>query len=211
MLIEIYQDVVCPWCRIGKKNLFDALSDWKARTGTEPTIQYRAYQLDPNLPPEGMPFMKSMTHKSGSSESVRRMMEHVTGAGADVGLTFRFDQVSWMPNTRMAHRLIALTPEAQRTELIDSLFRAYFEEGVTLSRQEELLAIGEAAGWQREQLAARLNNGEGSAEVDDDLERGKRLGISGVPLFIFNRKYALSGAYPKSEMLLLLDRFHTDA
>lgn len=208
MLIEIYQDIVCPWCRIGKKNLFDALSDWKERTGAEPAIQYRAYQLNPDLPPEGIPFMECMTQISGSADSARRMMDHVTAAGAGVGLPFRYDRVSWMPNTRTVHRLIALTPEARQSKLVDALYRAYFEEGVTLSRREDLLDIGEKAGWEREVLAARLDGDDGCAQVDEDLERGRRFGIGGVPYFIFNRKFALSGAYPKSEILLLLDRFH---
>lgn len=209
MHIELYSDVVCPWCRIGKQNLFRALELWEAKGGEPVTITYRAYQLDPTLPEEGRPFEEAMQQKMGSAETLQRMLEHVTKAGAAVGLTFRFDRVTRMPNTRLAHRFIALVPEENKTAAVEALFHANFEEGRDVAQLSELLAVARELGLDEEDFRSRLLSGEGSESVEADIEQAHKIGVTGVPFFVFNNKYALSGAYPAEELIGLMERVAT--
>jgi len=94
MKIEVYSDMVCPWCRIGKKNMNDAVTAWHEQTGQTIEVSYHAYQLDPTLPPDGLPFNSVMEKKMGGAERLRPMLQRVTDAGAAVGVTFRFDKSS---------------------------------------------------------------------------------------------------------------------
>ncbi|MFC5647804.1 DsbA family protein [Paenibacillus solisilvae] len=209
MHIDLYSDVVCPWCRIGKQNLFRALELWDAKGGEPVTITYRAYQLDPSLPEEGRAFDEAMQKKMGGPETLQRMLEHVTKAGADVGVTFRFDRVTRMPNTRLAHRFVTLVPEADKTAAVDALFRAYFEEGRDVAQLDELLAVARELGLDEDDIRSRLLNEEGSTSVDADIEQARKIGVTGVPFFVFNNKYALSGAYPAEELMGLMERVAT--
>ncbi|AZN38634.1 DsbA family oxidoreductase [Paenibacillus albus] len=209
MHIDLYSDVVCPWCRIGKQNLFRAIELWKEKTDEPVTVTYHAYQLDPNLPEEGRAFDDVMTRKMGGPESMKRAMEQVTRAGAAVGVTFRFDLVSRMPNTRLAHRFVALLPEERHAEAVEELFRAYFEEGVDVAQLSAIMSIAERIGVNTPDLEKRLASGEGGDSVDADLQKAQQLGITGVPFVIFNNRYALSGAYPAEEMLGLMSGVNT--
>ncbi|BBH23798.1 DSBA oxidoreductase [Paenibacillus baekrokdamisoli] len=209
MHIDLYSDVVCPWCRIGKQNLFRALKQWEAKGGEPVTITYKAYQLDPNLPEEGRSFDEVMQKKMGGAETLQRMLEHVTKSGAAVGVTFRFDRVTRMPNTRLAHRFIALVPEESKTAAVDSLFRATFEEGRDVAQLSEVLAVAIELGLDEADIRTRLLAGEGSESVDADIEQAHKIGVTGVPYFVFNNKYALSGAYPADELIGLMERVAT--
>ncbi|WP_219834483.1 DsbA family protein [Paenibacillus sp. R14(2021)] len=204
MHIDLYSDVVCPWCRIGKQNLARALEKW-AQINDEPvTVSYHAYQLDPDLPEEGSSFKEVMTRKAGGPESMRRGIEHLTGAGAAVGVTFHFDKISRMPNTRLAHRLVAILPEDSRETAVEALFKAYFEEGIDIAQMHEIIAIAERLGFDGAATRTRLEQGEGAESVDADLKRAQQIGVTGVPFFVFNNRYALSGAYPAEELLGLM-------
>ncbi|RAP74049.1 DsbA family oxidoreductase [Paenibacillus montanisoli] len=210
MHIDVYSDVVCPWCRIGKQNLTRAIAMW-SETNDEPvTVAFHAYQLDPGLPPEGRPFDEVMIKKMGGGpESLKRATQHVTQAGAAVGVTFRFDRVTRMPNTYLAHRFIALLPEDRKEEAVDELFRAYFEEGLDVAQMSVILSVAERLGVFSPDLQERLERGEGREAVDADLRKAQQLGITGVPFFIFNNRYALSGAYPAEEMFGLMGGVNT--
>ncbi|REE91407.1 putative DsbA family dithiol-disulfide isomerase [Paenibacillus taihuensis] len=209
MHIDVYSDVVCPWCRIGKQNLLRAIELWKERNDEPVTVTYHAYQLDPNLPEEGRAFDEVMMRKMGGRESMKRAMDQVTRAGAAVGVTFRFDQVSRMPNTRLAHRFIALLPEERRADAVEELFRAYFEDGADVAQLDAIMSIAEQLGVNTPDLEKRLMSGEGGQAVDADLRKAQQIGITGVPFFIFNNRYALSGAYPAEELLGLMGGVNT--
>ena len=208
MHIDVYSDLVCPWCRIGKQNLSRAIELWKAAGGGPVSIAYRAFQLDPQLPPEGRPFAESMAVKMGSEEGVRRATGQVTEAGAAVGVTFRYDRVTRMPNTKLAHRLIKLLPAAQQAAAVDALFRAYFEEGQDIARLDAIEAATAAIGPEAAAAIARLRTDDaaGEAEVDAELEQAARIGVTGVPFFVFNNRFALSGAYPAEELAGLMNK-----
>lgn len=201
MKIDVYSDMVCPWCRIGKKNMNDALMAWSQETNTTIPVHYHAYQLDPTLPPEGLPFNDAMEKKMGGADRLRPMLERVTEAGAAVGVTFRFDQIPRMPNTVLAHRMTALVPENRRADWVEAVMKAYFEEGRDIAVKQVLLDIAAELNLDTADLSSRIDAGEGADSVQKDIETAQGLGISGVPFFIINDKYALSGAYPAAQFL----------
>ncbi|MGG1312757.1 MULTISPECIES: DsbA family oxidoreductase [Cohnella] len=201
MHIQMYSDMVCPWCRIGKKNLRDAILEWSQSPGDGVTVSYHAFLLDPTLPPEGLPFKPLMEKKFGGPDRLAPMLERVTQAGADVGVAFRFDRVTRMPNTVLAHRLTYLVPENRREEWIDAVMTAYFEFGKDIADRDVLLEIAGDLGLEAGDLAGRLAKGEGEAEVNADLQRAQKMGITGVPFFVIDGKYALSGAYPAADLV----------
>lgn len=204
MRIEIFEDIACPWCRIGKKNLEDALANFTA----EPVeVQYRAFQLDPTTPIDGSPFRELMVQKfRAGEEQLNGMFQQVTQAGKASGLHFDFSKVEKMPNTLKAHQLIAIAPEENKKSLVDALFRAYFEEGKDVGHIEVLLDTAEQIGMNREQTAAQLNAKAGLEQVEADQEFAGQAGVTGVPFFIINRKYALSGAQPTATFLQVLQQ-----
>ncbi|QHW32505.1 DsbA family oxidoreductase [Paenibacillus rhizovicinus] len=204
MHIDLYSDVACPWCRIGKQNLARALELWAEQNDEPVTVAYHAFQLDPDLPEEGRAFDEAMMRKMGGPESMKRVVEHVTGAGAAVGLTFRFDRVGKMPNTRLAHRFVALLQDEQKEAVVDALFKSYFEDGSDVTQLDEMVAIAERLGLDAADIRTRLEQGEGEESVEADLKRARQIGVTGVPFFVFNNRYALSGAYPAEELLGLM-------
>ncbi|MDB4866706.1 MAG: DsbA family oxidoreductase [Cohnella sp.] len=201
MKIEVYSDMVCPWCRIGKKNMSDALAQWEQQAGETVPVSYRAYQLDPNLPPEGKPFRQNMEAKMGGADRLQPMLQRVTDAGAEIGVTFRFDQVDSMPNTLLAHRITKLLPADRQGQWVDTAMAAYFEQGRNIADMEMLLELAAGMGLDAEDLRKRLEAGEGTSEVQQDFDSAKAIGITGVPFFLINDKYALSGASPASQFL----------
>jgi predicted DsbA family dithiol-disulfide isomerase len=201
MKIDVFSDMVCPWCRIGKKNMNDAIMAWAQETNETVPVTYRAYQLDPTLPPEGKPFRQAMEAKMGGADRLNPMLQRVTDAGADIGVTFRFDQVKDMPNTLLAHRITALVPADRQQEWVEAAMAAYFEDGKNIAEQDVLLELATNIGLDAEDIRRRLAAGEGSAEVERDFEMARGMGITGVPFFIVNGKYALSGAYPSAQFL----------
>ncbi|SDD14614.1 Predicted dithiol-disulfide isomerase, DsbA family [Paenibacillus sp. UNCCL117] len=207
--IDIYSDMVCPWCRIGKSNLMKALAAWK--DGDQATVSYRAYQLDPELPPEGKPFQEAMAKKMGGVHQIAQATDQVTRAGAAAGVPFRFDRVTRMPNTKLAHRLTALLPSDKQGPWVDAVMKAYFEEGQDIALREVLLSLASELGEDAEALGRRLDLGEGETQVKDDQQQAARMGVTGVPFFVFNNKYALSGAYPPDQIVKVLEQTAAEA
>ncbi|XEC95284.1 DsbA family protein [Paenibacillus tarimensis] len=206
MQIDIYQDIVCPWCRIGERNLLEALKLSNRSFVEGITVNYRAYPLDPDLPPEGCGLLEAMTVKMGGAANVPRVIEHVTKVGAEAGIVFRFDLITTLPNTNSAHRFISLARPDKKAEIVDALYRAYFEEGRDIGKLDELSRIAQRAGLDELLLRKRLEQGDGAESVKDDLDSARSVGVDGVPFFVFNDKYTLSGAYPAAELTCLLER-----
>ncbi|WP_276353431.1 DsbA family oxidoreductase [Cohnella caldifontis] len=201
MKIDLYSDMVCPWCRIGKKNMYDAIMAWANETNETVDVAFHAFQLDPGLPPEGKPFRDTMEAKMGGAARLDPMLQRVTEAGAGIGLTFRFDRIARMPNTLLAHRITAILPEESRQAWVDAAMDAYFEEGRDIADLDVLLGLAEGIGADAGELRKRLDAGDGTAETDRDFAAARDMGITGVPFFIINGKYALSGAYPSAQFL----------
>jgi predicted DsbA family dithiol-disulfide isomerase len=199
--VDVYHDTVCPWCRIGKRHLQLALVDWD---GPPVETNFHAFYLNPDLPAEGYEFAPYMLAKGGGQISLEQFFDRPREMGARVGLTFNFEEISRAPNTTLSHQLIAITPEDQREAMIDAVY--YFEHGRDIGDLEVLLAIAADQGFDpvavREQLAA----GAGLDAVQADLDFTRRQGISGVPFFIFNDRYAFSGAQPPHMIRRVLEQ-----
>ena len=196
MNIDVYHDIPCPWCRIGKANLETALRQWD---GEPVTMTWRPFLLDPDVPPAGTPLRDFYRRKFGA-ENVEPMFERVRAAGHRAGVEFDFEDAIRAPSLD-AHRLISLAPEEARTAIVDGLQRAYFNEGRNVSDLETLADVAEAAGLDREETLARLQSGERSTETAEAIENAYRVGVTGVPFFVFDDRYALSGAQPPDTIL----------
>jgi predicted DsbA family dithiol-disulfide isomerase len=189
--IDIYSDVVCPWCYIGKRRLEGALSETGLR---DADVHWRAYQLNPDLPPEGMDRRQYMRAKFGP-DALGRIHGRLTEAGLSVGIDFQFGRIERAPNTFNAHRLLHLARERLRQEdLAESLFHAYFIDGRDIGDSAVLAELAVAAGLG--DIHAWLAGDSGSQAVLDDLAEAARLGISGVPFYVFPGRYAVTGAQP---------------
>jgi len=205
--IEIFSDVVCPWCFIGKRRLEEALRRLAAsgNRGAPPRVQWRAFQLNPWLPPGGMERAEYVTRKFGSAAG--GVYTRVAGVGSQVGIGFAFDRIARQPNTVDAHRLIRLAGEEQRQDaVVETLFRAYFLEGADLSSTAVLLGLAQRAGLDPERAQACLTDEGTRAAVLDEDRQAREIGVEGVPFFVFNRRLAVSGAQEPDVLLAAIDR-----
>jgi len=197
LLIEIASDVICPWCYIGKRRLEKALATLKDEV--EVRIEWLPFQLNPDMPGQGVARADYRRAKFGSVEKGRALDARVAQEGAGEGISFAFDRMERTPNTVAAHQLIDLAQKQDRASpvtsgkansVVDGLFRAYFEEGRDIGDAGVLAGIAQAAGVENWPAGAN------ALHVAEQEERVRDLGISGVPTFIFDRKSGISGAYP---------------
>lgn len=196
MHIDVYHDIACPWCRIGKANLETALQSWD---GEPVTITWQPFLLEQGLPREGVPARDHYRAKFGE-ENIAPMFERVRGAGRNVGLEFNFESAIRAPSED-AHRLIWLAPEDRKKAVLEGLHRAYFNESRNVADLETLADIAASAGMDREDTLRRLQSDEGRAETAEAIDQAYRLGVTGVPFFVFDKRYALSGAQPPATLL----------
>lgn len=205
-MIDIYSDVVCPWCYVGKRRLERALSDSKDLA--KPAITWRPFQLNPTMPEEGLERAAYLEAKFGSLEAFRQMEEHVLAAGAEEHIAFAFDRIARTPNTFLAHRLIWYAgQEGRQNAMVDSLFNGYFEEGADIGSPSILAQLAERAGLKAEPF---LRGQDGTAEVKAEESAGHRLGIRSVPYFLLNGTYALSGAQPPDRFVAAFKMVEVD-
>ncbi len=197
MRIDLFHDTACPWCRIGKRQLQLALDAWQ---GEPVEVHYRSFLLNPAMPPEGYEFRSYMQAKGGGRVPLEHFFAAPREMGAAVGLRFNFEQIRRAPNTMLSHRLIALAPDDRRSAVVDAVYAAYFEHGQDIGDLQTLVDIAAAAGMDA-QLTGRLLEGDTArAQVLADVRWAQEAGISGVPFFIFDGKYALSGARPPAAL-----------
>lgn len=208
MQLDIYSDTVCPWCFVGKRRLERALA---MRPGVAIEIRWRAFQLNPGMPAEGMERREYLELKFGGPERAARIYEAVRMAGESEGIRFAFDRIRRTPNTFDSHRLLRHAHDAGRqSALLEDLFQTYFLAGEDIGNRRVLLGCADRAGLDVA-LAERYLAGNEEAEstlAEDRLAR--RQGINGVPCFIFNGRFALSGAQPPEALLQLLDLADVD-
>ena len=193
MQIDVFSDVVCPWCYIGKRHLEAALK--QAGIG-DAQIHWRAYQLNPDIPPAGLDRRRYLEEKFGGAEAVARIHERVSAAGQGAGIGFQFDKIVRSPNTFDAHRLLRLAAaQEKQQDVAEALFHAYFIDGRDIGDHGVLIDLATAVGLSGD-LAAWLAGGSESDGVRQDLAAAAQMGIGGVPFFVFANRYALSGAQP---------------
>ena len=204
MRIEVWADLVCPWCWIGETRLYRALEQ---RPDVQAEIVWRPFQLQPDLPPEGKPWDEVVREKFGGPERARAMFAHVAAAGAADGLAFDLERIAAHPNTRDAHRLVLLAQEAGLgREMAEALFRANFQEGRDIGKTGVLADVGAQVGLDRDRVARFLGGDQLGRVVDESQAEARALGVEGVPFFVLEGKYAFSGAQPVDTFVAVLDR-----
>jgi predicted DsbA family dithiol-disulfide isomerase len=192
--IDIVSDVVCPWCYLGKARLEAALGQMKDVTAE---INWRPYQLDPTIPRGGVDRKKYMEAKFGTGPRLGEVHKQLEGFGREVGIRYEFDAIKVAPNTMDAHRLIRWAAQAGagiQGKVVDRLFKLYFTEGADIGNHAVLIKAGSENGMDKAIIEALLPTDAEEAGVIGEIATSKQLGISGVPCFIFNQKYAVSGA-----------------
>ena len=193
LTIEVASDVICPWCYIGKRRLEKALALVKGEIA--PEIRWLPFQLNPDMPAQGMPRAEYRKAKFGSVERGRELDARVAAEGRREGIEFAFERMQRTPNTVAAHRLIQLAQEqGLAAPVVDALFRAYFEEAQDIGDAAVLAAIAQRCGVAKWPQSA---DGKEVAALEEEM-RG--LGISAVPTFIFDRKAGVSGAHPPESL-----------
>ena len=208
MRLDIYSDTICPWCFIGKRRLERALA---ARPQPGLSIQWRAFQLNPGMPPEGMDRRYYLEAKFGGVERAGRIYEMVRAAGASEGIRFAFDKIARTPSTLDSHRLIRFAAAAERqASMLEAVFRAYFLDGRDIGSKEVLVDLAQESGVDAEAAARYLDSETDLETVLSEDRIARRLGITGVPCFVFNGRFALSGAQEPEALFQLFDLARED-
>ncbi len=218
MNIDIISDVVCPWCYVGKRQIEAALALYaQQHPGAEPPrISWRPFQLNPQLPPEGMSRQEYVLQKFGAARA-KDVYARVIAAGAEYGIPFAFDKIARQPNTVAAHSLIALAgaedtrADGLQGRVKEALLHAYFLDGVDLTRMENLVAIATAGGLDRKKVEHCLADAQARRAVESEDRRARAIGVEGVPFFIFNGKLAVSGAQGPRALLDAMRQAETAA
>ena len=204
MQLDVVSDTICPWCYVGKRRLDRAL---QARPDVNLDIRWRPFQLDPDIPEEGIDRKIYLQRKFGNSEKAKEIYSALVESGAEEGIDFQFDRIEKTPNTLNSHRLIRWAESAGCQDLIVSLlFEAYFELGQDIGDKDVLESIAKDAGMDTTIVHDLLQS-----EADLDLVRredklARTMGISGVPTFLYNQKFVLVGAQDPETLLHMYDR-----
>lgn len=203
MQIEVYADVVCPWCYVGERRLELALAQ-----RPDVTIErvWRPFQLRPEMPQGGLPWREFAQEKFGGWQRAQAAFAQVTQAGAADGLEFNFDRVASAPNTVDAHRLILWGRErGQEWETASALFAAYFAGGCNLNNRDELVTLMASLGFEGGEVRDYLASEANVAEVKASQQQAGQLGVQSVPFYVLDGRYAVSGAQPVEVFVRALD------
>ena len=204
--VDIWSDVMCPFCYIGKRRIENALEKFPDRDTVQ--IEWHSYQLEPDLKTSGKEniYEYLASRKGQSLEWSRQMHERVVKMAEEVGLKYDFDHAV-VANSFNAHRLLQLAKvKGVANDIEESLFRSYFTDGKDISDPEVLVSIGKQAGMKEQDIREVFNGGAYSEEVNNDIQEAYDIGVNGVPFFVFNNKYAISGAQPEEYFLQVLNQ-----
>jgi predicted DsbA family dithiol-disulfide isomerase len=204
MRIDIYSDTVCPWCFLGKRRFELALAE---RPQYEPRVTWRPFELNPDLPWEGVERAAYLAAKIGDAARIAAMEEVLVHHGEAIGLKFRFDLIDRMPNSRRSHLLIAhAARHGLQARVKDRVMQAYFQEGVDIGDMEELVRLGVETGLAEREARSALVLREGQDGVVAAERHATAIGISVIPTFIFDGQYTLSGAQEPTNLARILDQ-----
>lgn len=191
--IDIVSDTVCPWCFVGKRRLERALAQVPA--GIEVRIGWRPFQLNPDMPREGAERREHLAKKFGDGDRAKEIYRQVQAAGESVDLAFNFAGIARQPNTVDSHRLIDRAGrEGKQDAVVEALFQAYFMDGKDIGNIDTLVAIAAQAGMDAQAVRAYLASDEDRERIGAEDQMARRMGVQGVPCFILNRQFAISGA-----------------
>ncbi|MBF0247085.1 MAG: DsbA family oxidoreductase [Alphaproteobacteria bacterium] len=203
MNIKVFFDPICPWCFLGKRRLERAL---ELRPAIQATITWRPFMLNPDMPAGGMEREAYLLHKFGSQTRVRRLLGALELMGASEEIPFSFHRIVQTPSTVGAHRLVHYAEDFGRDgAVIDTLFRAYFQDGRDIGSIDILSEIGRESGLDGGPLDAFLDSETDTEWVYKENTRAHRLGVNGVPCFLFDGELALQGAQPPAILTRMLD------
>lgn len=203
MEIDIFSDTICPWCFIGKRRLERALAE---RPQPNLTIRWRAFQLNPDMPEDGMERQRYIEVKFGGSVNAQAVYDQVRAAGESEGIDFAFEAMKRTPNTIASHRLIRHAADSGHQDaVVQALFDAYFLRGEDIGDLEVLTAAAEVGGLDAAAARAFLESDAEAQDVRAEDQAARQAGISGVPCFIFNGHHALAGAHPPEVLHQLFD------
>ncbi len=201
--IDVYSDVICPWCYLGKARLEKALTLYSKASEVE--VRYLPYELNPATPEEGYDRKQYLERKYGSA--IKSADERLKKFGKEAGIEFDFDKAARIPNTFLAHRLGWLADQKGiGLKAVNDLHKAYFTDGVDVGNAESLAKLAATWGWNETEILAFLKSEQGSEEVRALEEKAYNLGVTGVPFFVFNNKVAVSGAQAVETFLEVLNK-----
>ncbi|USQ76251.1 DsbA family oxidoreductase [Ornithinimicrobium cryptoxanthini] len=193
--VDIWSDIACPWCYIGKRKFERAVEEFSA-DGREVEVEYHSFELAPDTPVdfEGSEVDFLVAHKGMPAEQVEQMLSQVSSIASSVGLDYDFESMQHT-NTVRAHQVLHLAKgKGLQVELKERLLKAYFEQGRHVGRAEELADLAAEVGLDRDEVLSALESEEFLPDVRADIAQARNYGISGVPFFVLDRKFGVSGA-----------------
>ncbi len=199
--IDVISDVMCPWCYIGKTNLDAAIAQMD---NLEIEVRWRPYQLDGTLPKEGISRSDYLNNKFGGEAGAQEVYGRIKDAGENLGIDFNFDAMEVSPNTMDAHRVIlwagGQSAEVQN-KLVERLFELFFLEGGHIGLDEVLVQAAEHAGMDGQIVSDLLKTEDDKESVAGQIEHARQMGVTGVPCFIVDNKFAVMGAQPPEQLV----------
>ncbi len=205
LTVEVYSDVVCPWCYVGKRRLEQALESSGRHQSA--LVFWRPFQLNPTMPKAGMDRRVYLEAKFGGPGAMEAIQNRIAGAGVSAGIEFAFDRIARTPNTFDAHRLIWFAQQQGRQDAaVEDLFHGYFTEGLNIGEHDVLVSLAARAGLDGAAVGRFLQSQDGIEAVRQEEARGRQLGIRGVPYFLLNGKTVVSGAQPVETFLEAIEQ-----
>ena len=206
--VDVVSDVVCPWCYVGKRRLEAAIG----KSGEAVEVRWRPFQLDPTIPPMGLDRRTYLAGKFGDPAKLDAVHARLTATGAEIGIPFAFDRIARSPNTLDAHRLIRWSASAGRQgEIVEALFHGYFVEGLDIGDSKVLRDIAGRCGMDETLVHRLLASGSDNEDVRQEIATAVRLGVSGVPFFIFAGRYAVPGAQDADVLAAAIAKARSEA
>jgi len=197
--VAIVSDVACPWCYVGKRRLEKALKQWK---GAPVEVTWHPFQLDPNMPEAGLNRNMYLSNKFGDVDSAQVMVDRLVDAGEDEGITFNFGDKWLAVNTLPLHQLLHVAGEEGFKDVLKERFlKAYFDENLHLNDINVLYSVMSEFNWSAEKTKKVLDDDSIAYAVKQEITHYQQRGVSGVPFFIINDKFGISGAQPPNVFL----------
>jgi len=204
MIIDVVSDVVCPWCYLGKHRLEAALA---LRPDIKAEVRWKPYFLDPRVPREGMARVDYLSRKFGSDERIRPAHERLSKLGKEEGIEFHFEKIARQPNTLDAHRVIAWAgAKGKASPVVERIFASFFSEGVDLTNTETLVEAAAAGGLDADKMRQDLASERDVTAIQTAANSAAEAGITGVPFFIFNNRFAVAGAQTPDMIAAAMDQ-----